>query len=276
MTDLIGFIGYGSMGKMLVKGVINSAKINQRDIIITRKNMNRLNEIKEEWPDINISSDVIDVVKHARYIFLCMKPSEFYDVLKEIKTVITPGKHIISITSALLLQDIESIVPCKITKILPTVISEVGEGITLVCHNSMVDKEDADKVENILKSFSNLKHIKEEYFGLVSQFTSSGPGFYAAILQEFVEAGRRYSDSISEVELTDIIAQTVYGTVKLMLENSMDFTDVINRVAVKGGITEDGVKVMKSGLPMVFDEMFAKTMEKRKLVDEKLHEQFMK
>jgi pyrroline-5-carboxylate reductase len=42
----------------------------------------------------------------------------------------------------------------------------------------------------------------------------------------------------------------------------------------KGGITEEGAKVIKSGLPQVFDEMFEQTLAKRKMVSEKTHNNF--
>ncbi|HWT75661.1 MAG TPA: NAD(P)-binding domain-containing protein [Mobilitalea sp.] len=273
--DHIGFIGYGSMGSMLVKGLIRSGKINQHQIFITRKDKNKLSEIKDDWPEINLAEEASEVAEHSKYIFLCVKPADYYRVLTEIKPVITSEKHIISITSAVMLEDMERVVSCKITKILPTVISEIGEGITLICHNSHLSQIEAQIVENMLESFTKLCHINEEDFGLASQFTSSGPGFYAALLQEFVEAGLRYSDSMTKEEMVGLVSQTVYGTAKLMLENCMNFTDVVNRVATKGGITEEGVIVMKEGLPAVFDQLFEQTMGKRKVVDEKIHQQFI-
>jgi len=48
----IGFIGFGSMGSMLVKGFVNSGRVSQEQIIITRKDKNRLNEINVLWPKI--------------------------------------------------------------------------------------------------------------------------------------------------------------------------------------------------------------------------------
>lgn len=272
----IGFVGYGSMGSMLVKGLIHSGMVSQESIVITRKNKERLPEIAKVWPDIQLAEDPVPIAMNCKYIFLCMKPAEFYQVLSEIKPLIDPEQHIISITSAILISDIEKMLPCKITKILPTIVSEAGEGITLVCHNGLVNETEAETLELLLGSFSTVSKIDEEAFGFASQLTSSGPGFYAAMLQEFVEAGLRYHTSLTEEDIVSLVAQTVYGTAKLMLDKSMSFKDVITRVAVKGGITEEGVNVMKTALPQVFDEVFEKTMNKRKIVDEKLHNQFGK
>lgn len=50
---------------------------------------------------------------------------------------------------------------------------------------------------------------------------------------------------------------------------------MIHRNATKGCITVEGVKVFNSKLPGVFDEMFQVTLEKRKLVTEKVKSSFL-
>lgn len=274
--EKIGFIGYGSMGRMLVKGLIKFGGISQNSIVVTRKNKDKLQEIKKDWPEINLATEVTEVACLSKYIFLCMKPADFYEVLTVMGPLIRPEQHVISITSAVMIEDIEKILDCKITKILPTIISEVGEGITLICHNHQVSQEEAWALEELISRFSTVHMLPEVLFGYVSQFTSSGPGFYAAMLQEFIEAGFRFSGVIPEDVMIPLVAQTMYGTAKLMLESPMSFKDVIERVAVKKGITEDGVNIMKKHLPQVFDEVFETTMIKRKMVDENLHKQFQK
>jgi len=270
-----GFIGYGSMGSMLVKRLIQQSNVSQDSIMITRKNKERLAEIKNEWPEIHITQDLKELVINSKQIFICVKPSEFYEVLNEIKTHILVDQHIISIAGAILLSDIQNLIPCKITKIIPTVISEVNNGITLICHNSLISEEEAKQFEATLNNFTKIRRTPEEYFGFVTEFTSCGPGLFAEMLQEFVEAGYRYSNSIPKEEIVTLVTETVLGTVRLMLENSMDFSEVITRVATKGGITEEGVKVMKAGFPKIFDEVFEHSMSKRKLVDTNLHMQFL-
>jgi pyrroline-5-carboxylate reductase len=51
----LGFIGFGSMGSMLIKGFIKSGQVRQEQIIVTRKDKGRLDEIKNTWPKISIT-----------------------------------------------------------------------------------------------------------------------------------------------------------------------------------------------------------------------------
>lgn len=174
-----------------------------------------------------------------------------------------------------MIESIENIIDCKITKVMPTIVSEVGEGISLIYHNPKVTGEDADFIELLMGQISKIQRIEEKDFGFASELTSCGPGLIAAIFQELVEAGSRHTDSVKKEDIVEMILQTFSGTAKLMLDRKMDFEDVINRVATMGGITEVGVKVIKNSLPQVFDEMFDQTKNKRKIVCEKVAKELL-
>ncbi len=270
----IGFIGFGSMGSMLVKGLIQYGQIEQNQIIITRKNKDKLKEIKDRWPEALIAQDATEVVMNSEMIFLCVKPYDNKLILDEIKSVIQPEQHIITITGSLMLQDIKKILTCKISKLMPTVISEVMEGVALICHNDKVTDANAKELEKLLESFTKIKRLPEKDFDFASEITSCGPGFFASIFSEFVNAGVRYTTSFTKEELAYLSLQTITGTIRLMEVNHMNFSDVIARVATKGGITEEGVIVLQEGLPEVFDHMYQRTLSKRAVVNEKMHDQF--
>lgn len=272
--DRIGFIGYGSMGSMLVKGLIGSGQVRQEQIIVTRKDKSRLDEIKKTWPEINVARNAADTAKDADYIFICVKPLEYLDILKEIKPFIRPDHHIVLIAGAVAVEDIQKMADCKITKVIPTVLSEVREGITLVCHNGRVTEEDSAHIGALLGSIGRIWRIDEKDFGFATELTSCGPGLIAAVFQELVEAGLRHTDRFGRDEITEMVLQTMYGTSRLILEKKMDFRDVITRVATRGGITEEGVKVIEKGLPQVFDEMLDQCMRKREAVNGKILYQF--
>lgn len=270
----IGFIGYGSMGSMLIRGFIESGRVKQEHIVVTRKDKSRFDEIKKTWPEISIAQDVVEVVKNAECIFICVKPLEYMNILSEIKPFLYPHHHLVSIAGTVAIENLEKVVDCGITKVMPTIVSEVKEGISLICHNSKVTEEASSRIESLFGSINKVWQIDEKDFEIASEFTSCGPGLIAAVFQELVEAGLRYTDSFNKEEITEMLLQTLYGTSKLMIEKKMDFRDVIIRVATKGGITEEGVKVIEKCLPQVFGEMIDKCMNKRKAVGEKISDEF--
>ena len=59
-----------------------------------------------------------------------------------------------------------------------------------------------------------------------------------------------------------------------MLQKNMSFEDVVTRVATKGGITEEGTKVVYEEFPDTADLLFKKTLEKRRMTAEKARASF--
>jgi len=265
----IGIIGYGSMGSMLLNGFISQGKISPENIIVSTKTKSKLNEIKNKWDKINITENNSDVAKKAKYIFICVKPRQVKEILNEIKDLFSEEKHIISIAGCVSIGNIEQIIAGKITKIIPSITSEVYAGVTLVCHNNKVSKEDMMFIETLLGCISSVKLIKESDFEAATDLTSCAPGLISEIFHEFLEAALRNS-TLSKEDAEYMIVKTLYGTSKLFHEKNFNFEQTLKRVARPGGITEEGVKVLKAGLPQVFDELFQKTFAKHEVVKKEI------
>ena len=269
----IGFIGYGSIGKMLVTGFLSSG-IAQKDLAISNRNSEKLKDFKLKYEQVEIFADNKSLADKCSMIFLCVKPLDVPNVLKEIKSSLDENTHIISVAACVTLDNVESALPStKITKVIPSITSEVGEGISLICHNKYVTKEDAPRVELLLGAISTVKIINENDFEAAADLTSCAPGLIAAIFQEFVEAGLRHS-SLSRQEAESMVVSTLFGTSKLLMETGMSFDETIQRVATKGGITEEGVKILRNGLPLTFNRVFEGTLAKHEIVKTIVRERF--
>lgn len=270
--DKIGFIGYGSMGSMLLNMFLSAGVLKEREIVVATRSANRLNGLKERW-EVEIVDDNKKLIEQCKCIFICVKPLEVKEVLKEILQYSRTDVLLISIAASLTIGNIEGMYKGKITKVIPSLTSEVGAGISLICHNDKVEAKDAEYIEYLLGSISTVIRIKEKNFEAGADLTSCAPGLIAAIFQEFVEAGIRHS-TLTREEAEEMVFKTLYGTARLLTERNMGFNQMITRVATKGGITEEGVLVLQSHLPAVFDELFIKTLAKHEKVKSLIVNQF--
>jgi len=267
----VGIIGYGNMGSILVNGFADSGIIKKSNIIISTRTKVKLSNLKDSGYEICSSN--IDLAKKSNLIFLCVKPFEIKDVLIEIKNALIPDKHIISIAVFVTIDNIESVFNGKISRVLPTVISKIKEGITLICHNSKVSNEEKNILETLLSTISEIKNVKENEFEILSDLTSCAPGLIAAIFREYVESVLPYTD-FPEKEINDLVIKTLFGTAKLFYEKNFNFDSTIKQVATRGGITEAGVRVLKNKLPEIFNDMLNKTLKIQKIGKQKIDEQF--
>lgn len=266
----VGLIGYGSMGSMLVGSLIRSGRIKPEEMIVSTRTKNKLQDIKNLWDSINVTEDNCEAVRRAKYIILCVKPLQIKDVLLETRHCITPDTNIISIAGSVPMKFIEKVSGAKVTKLTPSLTSEVLDGISLVCHSASVSAEEREYIETLLGGISTVMKVKEEDLELAAELTSCMPGFIAAIFRNLVDSTMRQGSGLGRKEAEEMVMRTLYGTAKLFIEKNMGFDRMIERVATKGGITEEGVNVFDEMLPEVFDEMFRRTLAKRKVVREKV------
>lgn len=270
----VRIIGFGSMGSMLTESLLRSGRIGAKELIISTRTKSKLDAIQSRWDGIHIARDNQEVVCKAKYIFLCVKPLEMKDILNEISGSMKDDTNLISIAGTVPMDFIENLTHARVSKMIPSITSEVSDGIALVCHGSTVTAEETAFIEYLLNGISRVKRIEEKDFGMASELTSCMPGFIAAIFDEFVKAAMRKTDSLSKADVEGMILRTLHGTSRLFVEKGMSFEEMIRRVATKGGITEEGIKVFNAKLPEVFDEMFQVTLEKRNRVAEKVKSSF--
>lgn len=115
----------------------------------------------------------------------------------------------------------------------------------------------------MLYSIGSVIELPESEMGMGSELVSCMPGFIAAIFNEICISAQKHT-SIATKEVVQMVLNTMIGTGQLMIENNCSYQDVITRVATKGGITEEGVKVIQESFPQVSDAIFDKTLEKRR------------
>lgn len=267
-----GFIGYGSMGSMLMNGFLKSGVLSPKETVVSNRTMEKIENLAQEWKGITLTTDNRKAAGESDLLFICVRPLDVLSVLREIKSDLAGLAHIVSIAGCVTINDIESQFPGQVTKVIPSVTSEVREGISLVCHNPKVTGDRIESLEKLLSAISSVVRVRENDFEVAADFTSCAPGMIASIFDCFVRAGLKHTEIKSDVAQRMVVS-TLFGTAKLMAEKGIGFSELIERVATKGGITEEGVKVLNNHLPSAFDEVFLKTLSKHDLVKEKIKNQ---
>lgn len=261
----IGFIGFGSMGSMLISGFLDSGVLLPDQILVTTRTKEKLHPLSQRWPQIFIADDNIAVAQNSDILFLCVKPLETIPLLHEIQEHIPEKCHLVSIAACVRIANLEAIYKGQITKVIPSLTSEIREGTSLFCHNFYVSKQNALTLETMFQSIGKVKIINENDFEVAADLTSCAPGMIAAIFQNFLDGGLRHSN-LSPESAYEMLVSTLFGTAKLLRDKNMNFSEMISRVATKGGITEEGVNVLNNGLPAIFNEVFTQTLAKHEHV----------
>lgn len=266
----IGIIGYGSMGKMILEKIAESGTINHKELFISNRNIEKINHLTEVY---NVCRSNGELAEKADVIFICVRPSDIKSVLEEMKSNVKDDALIVSLNGSITFELIEKVIDRKIAKAIPSITAEINQSQTLVCFNNKVADSEKKELISILRCMGNVIELPENEMGMGSELVSCMPGFIASIFGVLCQAAKKHT-SIPEKQVVQMVLNTLCATGNLMLENDMSFDEVVSRVATKGGITEEGVKVVNSEFSEIADKIFVKTLKKRSLTVKKVEESF--
>ncbi len=259
----IGIIGYGSMGKMLLDKFDES---NSYTLYVSNRNIEKLNNIDKS---INVCKTNSELASKVDIIILCVRPIDFKDVLNDIKDVVKKDSIIISLNGSVTFNTLSGLINHKIAKVIPSVTAEINKSQTLICFNDKMSENDKTKVVDLFKTIGSTIILDEKEMSMGSELVSCMPGFIASIFDCLCAEAKKHT-ALSDEEIAKMVLNTVNFTSELMIKNNMTFSEVVNRVATKGGITEEGTKVIYEQFPSTAELVFKNTLEKRKETSEKI------
>ena len=256
----IGIIGYGSMGKMLLHKFSETGGIDHNNLFVSNRTLSKI----EESPDKYVICDSnTSLAMSSNIIFICTRPADLLLVLEEISSVVKDDALIISLNGSITFESLEKISNRKYVKVIPSVTAEINKSQTLVTYNKFVSENDKIYLKNLLSCIGNVIELPEDEMGMGSELVSCMPGFIASIFDVICQSAKKHT-SIPQEQVIKMVLDTLNATGELMLQKDMCFDDVVKRVATKGGITEVGSRVIYDGFPEIADEMFVKTLAKRR------------
>ena len=258
----IGIIGYGSMGKMLLW---KFSKTIPKDSLLVA---NRTREKLEEAKDIAVITDNATLASEAGIVFVCVRPDDMKNVLLETAPKLKDDTLLVTLNGSITFDMISRITDHKTAKVIPSLTAEIDRSQTIVCYNSKVEESDKKALCALLGTIGKVIELPEKEVGMGSELVSCMPGFIASIFDVICTSAESHT-GIPREQIVKMVLNTLSATGDLMLAKDMTFDEVVERVATKGGITAEGTKVIYDMFPPAAEEMFARTLEKRRLSAEK-------
>lgn len=257
----VGFIGTGSMGSILIESFIRSGALTPESIVAANRTLSKAKLLSDKYPGLRTARSNIEVILEADLIFLCIKPAEYKKVIDEIRKVTLPSQVIVSITSPVLIEHLEDRLNCKIVKVIPSITNYVLSGATLCIYGERVSDEDKSLIEQLLGFISEPIRISEKHTRITSDISSCGPAFFAFLLQKFIDAAVAET-GIPYEQANRLASQMLLGTGLLLTEGGFEPYTLQQRVAVPGGITAEGLRLMENELNGMFNRLIRITHAK--------------
>lgn len=271
----IGFIGTGNMGKILIEAFIESRYVSPSSIYMTNRTIAKATEINKLYPETNVMNCADDVVKHSNIIFICVKPLDIHPLLLNIRHLLRQDQCLISITSPIQVEQLESIVNCQVARIIPSITNRACAGVSLFTFGKSCLNETKQEVTKLFKAISTPVEIENDITRISSDIVSCGPAFFSYLLQRFVNSAVKETE-ISHEKAVQLTSEMIVGMGKLLETELYTLPTLQEKVCVKGGVTGEGIKVLESQLGPLFENVFKSTHEKYDEDLEEVRRQFEK
>jgi competence protein ComER len=243
----IGIIGTGTIGGMLTRAF---AGLPDGQVTVFNRTPQKADAISREYKQVRVASSLPDLVGVSDLIFVCTKPADAPSVLGEIGPRLRRDQTLATTISQVSMQAWEREVAARIVKVIPSITQTVCSGVILVCYGSRFDNAAQEQFEALLGQIATPFVIDEHQLRLSSDLASCGPAFVAFILSQWSTAAAR-TGRLSQAECEYVLSKMLIGVANL-LQNGYTLSEIVRRVSVPGGITQQGIDSFGDDLSTLF------------------------
>ncbi len=239
----LGFIGCGNMATAIINGIVSNNIVKAEEIIVSDKSGAAAERMKPFG--ITAINDNREIVKQCDIIVFAVKPQFIGEVTDEIKDLVTKEKLFISIVAGKTIEWFNEHLTkdMKLVRTMPNTPALVGEGMTGVCANENVTKEDMDEALRILKGFGKAEVVPERLMDVVVSVSGSAPAYVFMFIEAMADAA--VADGMPRAQAYEFAAQAVMGSAKLMMETGKHPGELKDMVCSPGGTTIEAVRVLE-------------------------------
>jgi pyrroline-5-carboxylate reductase len=229
-------LGIGKMGSALVKGWITSKLIMASKIVGVRSDDSKVRQTASQLK-IKITTNADSALKGARLIILGIKPQKLKDVLSQVGGFISKNALVVSIVAGVSTEQIEKLLPqgCPVVRVMPNTPSLLNAGMAAVAGGK---RSKPAHVKLVLKLFAVVGKsipVREDQMDWVTAVSGSGPAYIFQMIEAMTEAGVK--GGLDEKVVLELVAQTVYGAARMVLETGKSPAELRIQVTSPGGTT---------------------------------------
>ncbi|WP_338447987.1 pyrroline-5-carboxylate reductase [Niallia oryzisoli] len=240
----IAFIGAGSMAEAMISGIVKAEKIPPNQIVIlNRSNQERLKQLETAY---GIKGAVIHELDFSKIdiIVLAMKPKDAQTALHSIRDYIQPHHIILSVLAGITTSFIEHFFPSgqQVIRVMPNTSSMIGESATGISSGKHTLQDNLFIAKELLECFGKVYVIPEDKMDLFTGIAGSGPAYFYYLMEHMEK--QAVAGGLSEEAARQIIAQTIFGAAKMILEQNETPAALRQKVTSPNGTTAKGLHAL--------------------------------
>ncbi len=242
----VGFIGSGNMGEALIKGLTAANVVRGEMIWASDVRGDRLKEIAGTY-GIKLAPDNLHLVREADVVIMAVKPQIMAPVLREIASVFSRRKLMISLAAGVSTESIRASLgkDGRLIRVMPNTPALVLEGVTAIAKAEGLEPEDMDVAGEIFSAVGRVVVLDESLMDAVTGLSGSGPAYVALVIESLADGGVKMG--LDRITAMMLATQTVLGAAKLLRETHLHPGALKDMVSSPGGTSIAGVAALEEG-----------------------------
>ena len=246
----IAIIGAGNMGGALARGLAKGSIVPTSDIYVSNPSTPKIEALKAEFPEINISTDNCSVAKAADIIVLAVKPWKVEGVIAELKPHLDYSRQAVaSMVGGLSIAQLSSWLDKGCDALPATYIIIPNTAIATMSSMTFISSTRSTTAldQELLSIFDELGKamlIEESAMPAATSLASCGIAYALRYIRAAMEGGVELG--IRADDAKHIVMQTLRGAVDVLESNNTHPEAEIDRVTTPGGLTIKGLNAMEA------------------------------
>ncbi len=241
----LGFIGCGSMGTAIIKGIVKNNTVDSDKIWVYDVQADKAEALQKNI-SVNVASDYSELCEKSDCIFLVVKPADLSHLLSRINNLLHENHLIVSVIAGISTGFIDSALGNnhRVIRLMPNTPCLIGEGVIAISPGKYARESDPDMVEELVASLGLTIKTEDKYMDAITALSGSGPAYVLLFLESLVEGG--VNIGLDRQTAENLATQTLMGTAKMAQSSGNNYVELKNSVASPGGTTIAALKSLET------------------------------
>lgn len=243
-TGKVAFIGCGSMGEAILKGILNAGITKCEEVSVSLPTKSRRDYLATEY-GVKTFNQNAEAVSNADVVILAIKPQMFTSAITDaVVAAIAENAIVASIMGSVDLAKLHEIIPKQvIVRVMPNTPLAVGAGMTAIAPDSFAASDDIETVKSIFCSCGEVVEVQESYMEAITAISGCGPGYVFMLIDALADAG--VNAGLTRALAIKLAAQTFAGAGKMVIETGLHPAQLRDQVTSPGGTTIAGIHALE-------------------------------
>lgn len=236
----VGFIGAGSIGSAMIRGLINSG-MSPQDILVKGGHSNRATNLQKEL-GFELVSDETEL-KSTEIIIVAVGTPALDSVFSQLKTFVDQ-QVVVSVSGGSTIEFMHKYLPEKpVAFAIPNTPVSIGEGVTGISYADEFTELQRNLAKEVFEKMGRLIEVPESQLGILGTVAGCSPAFIDVLIEALSDAG--VLNGLPRELSYEAVIQMLIGSAKLAQQHNGHVAELKDQVTSPGGSTIRGVAALE-------------------------------